>query len=213
MVVFLIILLSSITKLGPEEQLVITTHGGTGKEVVNGPRTIVFRWGGEVRDAIRLSPQQYATVKNARTGIPRQEEGPQLLFMEAWDDLLGVHSKTVLRAREYIRLVDSFSGLARVEVGPKRIIPGVYEKAAKGVQKATLVKHDNSLLILNRTSGRKRVVREEGLFIPGPFEDIVKVRDATIIRQKEYAIVRNTLNGKYHHEEGAKICFLMHMTS
>jgi len=205
--VFLIILLSSMTKLGPEEQLVITR--GTGKEVINGPRTIMFQFGGEVRKAIRLSPQQYATIKNVRTGIPRQEVGPQLLFMDAWDEMLGgPKEKTVLRAREYIRLVDTFSGLARVEVGPQRIIPGVFEKSAAGIQKAWLVKHDNSLLILNRTSGRKKVVREEGLFIPGAFEEILEVQNATIIKQKEYAVVRDTLSGKYRHEEGAQMLFL-----
>merc|ERR1711881_430795 len=61
---------------------------------------------------------------------------------------------------------------------------------------------------MNKTSGRKRSVREEGFFIPGAFEGVVEVRTATILKQKQYAIVRDTLSGEYRHEEGAKLLFV-----
>merc|ERR1719478_1639289 len=97
----LIILLCSIKTLGPEEQMVLITDGGAGKEVVNGPRTLLvspFK-SKEVRSATRLSPQQFALVKNTRNGLPRHESGPMLLWLGAWDELSDVRQKTVLQAR------------------------------------------------------------------------------------------------------------------
>jgi hypothetical protein len=210
MLVGLIILLCSITTLGPEEQLVLNTDGGTGKKVINGSGTMLvspFR-SSEVRKATRLSPQQYAVVKNVRSGLPRHEPGPQLLWLGAWDELVAVKDKIVLQARQYIRLHDTFTGLVRVETGPQRIVPGVFEKAVQKVQQATLVKSTQSIVVLNKTSGRKRSVREEGFFIPGQFEEVTEVRNATIVMEKEYAIVRDTLSGEYRHEEGSQLLFI-----
>jgi regulator of protease activity HflC (stomatin/prohibitin superfamily) len=206
----LIVLFCSITSLGPEEQLLLITDGGTGKKVVNGPSTELvspFKKS-EIRKATRLSPQQFAKVKNARTGLPRHESGPMLLWLEAWDELIAVKPKIVLQAREYTRLVDSYTGLVRVEVGPQRIVPGVYEDAPQGIQKATPVTSTESLVVLNKTSGRKRLVREEGFFIPGSFEEVIEERNATVLKEKEYAVVRNTLTGEYRHEEGAQLLFV-----
>lgn len=204
-----IILMCSIVSLGPEEQLLITTHGGTGKEVINGPSTQLVSPGKdtEVRKAIRLTPQQYAVVKNIRLGVPRNEEGPMLLFLGAWDELQGVKSKIVLQAREYTRLVNSMTGVARVEMGPKKIVPGVFDVAPKGVQKAYAVKNTQYVVVTNKTSGRKRTARPEGFFIPDPFEDEIKVSNATMLKEKQYAIVRDSLSGAYRHVEGAKLFF------
>mmetsp|Transcript_31787 Transcript_31787/g.58234 ORF Transcript_31787/g.58234 Transcript_31787/m.58234 type:complete len:954 (+) Transcript_31787:88-2949(+) len=202
----LIILLCSITSLGPEEQVVLITHGGAGKEVVNGPSTTLISpfQKKETRPATRLSPKEFAVVSNARNGLLRHESGPMLLFLGAWDELVAVKQKTVLQAREYTRLVDSYTGLVRVEVGPQRLIPGVFEKAPQGIQKAILVRSMQSVVVVNKTSGRKRCVTQEGFFIPEPFDDVVEVRDATVLKQMDYAIVRNTMTGEYRHEEGAK---------
>jgi DNA-binding transcriptional regulator YiaG len=206
----LIILFCSIKKLGPEEQMVVTINGLAGKEVINGPQTLLISpfKSKEIRSATRLSPQQYAVVKNVRLGMPRHEQGPKLLFLEAWDELVEVKHKIVLEARQYTRLVNSYTGLVRVEVGPQRVAPDVYEEAPKGTQKATLVKSTESIVVLNKTSGRKRLVQKDGFFIPGAFEEVVEVRKATVLKQKDYAIVRDTLSGEYRHEEGAKLLFV-----
>merc|ERR1719446_1828329 len=168
--------------------------------VVNGPGTELvspFKES-EIRKATRLSPQQFAKVKNVRTGLPRHESGPMLLWLEAWDELVAVEPKIVLQAREYTRLIDSYTGLVRVEVGPQRIVPGVYEDAPQGIQKATPVTSTESLVVLDKTSGRKRLVCEEG----------IEERNATVLKEKEYAVVRNTLTGEYRHEEGAQLLFV-----
>ena len=80
-------------------------------------------------------------------GLRRHEAGPMLLFLGAWDELVEVKQNIVLQAREYTRLVDSYTGLVRVESGPQRIVPGVYEEAPKGIQRATLVKSTDFVLI------------------------------------------------------------------
>jgi hypothetical protein len=204
--------MSSITRLGAEEQLVLIIEGGTGKKVINGPTTTVINpfQTREWRTATRLSPQQYAVVKQVRLGTSRHDSGPTLLFLGAWDELVSVRPKIVLQAREYMRFIDSYSGLLRVEVGPQRLVPGIFEQAPEGIQRATLITSRNSVVVLNRTSGRKHCVQGDnvGFFTPGPFEEVVEIRNATVLKQRDYAIVRSTLNGEYRHEEGAKLLFI-----
>jgi len=204
-----IILMCAITTLGATEQVVVSTNGGTGKDVHRGPQTMLispFKTK-EFRDATRLSPQQYAIVQNVREGMPRHEAGPMLLWLGAWDELRGVRSKIVLQAREYTRLIDSFTGLIQIQKGPKRIVPGIYESAPEGIQKAVHVKAIEYLVVLNKTSGRKRIVREEGYYIPTPYEIIEKtsLRKATILKQKEYAIIRDSFTGVYRHVKGCSV--------
>lgn len=249
----LIILFASIKSLGPEEQLVITTDGGVGKEVVNGPGTKLISPFTEKkeRSAVRLSPKEYAVVSNTRDGQIRHEAGPMLLWLGAWDELKETRQKIVLQGNEYIRLLDSYTGLYRLEVGPQRVVPGVFEAASRGIQektllqaneflrlldtqtgsfrievgpqrvvpglfekidegveKALLVTSMQSVIVRNKTSGRMRSISKEGFFIPEPLDDVVEVRNATELKQRDYAIVRNTLTSVYRHEEGPKRLFV-----
>jgi len=211
----LIILLCSITTLGPEEQMLIKTKGGTGRDVVNGPKSafLVGPWvSKEFRTAIRLSPQQYCLVTNKRTGVPRHISGGLnqngINFLGAWDEYAGTKDKIVLQARQYTRLVDSFTGQVRLMKGPAKIVPSIYEKATKGIQNAYLVRSTESLVILNKTSGRKRLFRDEGIFIPDPFEEVAEVRNATILLERNYAVIKDSYSGVYRHVSGPTLLFV-----
>jgi len=75
---------------------------------------------------------------------------------------------------------------------------------------AIVMKADVAVLILNRTSGVKRIIRADsgGMFTPLPYEEILEVRQATVLKQQEYAVVKNNKNGSFRHAQGPSLLHL-----
>lgn len=201
----LMILLCSIHTLGPEEQVVI--EGGSGKYVRNGPQQVVLSPSRKktFREATRLGPREYAVVKNTKSGEPRHEEGPKLLWLEAYDELVSINSKVVLQLQEYTRLVDSMTGAERVVVGPSILIPAPLESAPNGTESAYVLTAETTVLTMNKTTGMLRLITKEGVFTPAPYEVILEERRATLLSPREYALVKNNLNGTYRHVLGPQL--------
>jgi len=201
----LIILLCSIHTLGPEEQVVI--EGGEGKYVRNGPQKVILSPSRKktFREATRLGPRQYAVVKHSRQGTIRHEVGPKLLWLEAYDELVGIRDTIVLQLQEYTRLVDSMTGSEKVVSGPDTIVPAPLEQAVNGTEQAIVLSTDMTVLTMNKTTGRKILVTKEGVFIPQAYQLIVEIRKATLLSPREYALVKNTLNGTYRNEIGPQL--------
>jgi hypothetical protein len=171
----------------------------------------------EVRKATVLKSQEYAVVKNDMTGKYLHYEGPQLLFVGPYEQLLRVLSKLVLQKQDYVRLVDRQTGEEDIVKGPLAVVPepAQCEKdyvngCVLSISQAIVMKADVSVLILNRTSGVKRVVRADtgGIFTPVPYEEVLEVRKATVLKQQEYAVVKNNMNGSYRHVEGPTLLHL-----
>lgn len=201
----LIVLLCSIHTLGPEEQVII--EGGDGKYVRNGPQTVVLSPSRKktFRDATRLGPREYAVVKHSREGKIRHEEGPKLLWLEAYDELVVTKKKIVLQLQEYTRLIDSDTGAERVVVGPEILIPRPLEKAPNGTEQAIVLSSEMTVLTLNKSSGLKILITEEGVFTPQPYQVILETRYATLLTPKQYALVEHGLSAKKRHEQGPKL--------
>jgi len=201
----LIFLLCSITSLGPEEQVVI--FGPKGKYERNGPATILVTPARkkEWRKATRLSPREYAVIKNTKSGEYRHEEGPQLLFIGAYDVQEEVRPKMVLQKHEYVRLIDSLSGFERIASGPQTIVPKPLETWPDDIENAVVLGTDLAVLSFNKTTGKKRLVTEGGVFIPTPYEVILEVRKATLLGQRDFAVVKNVMDGTLRHVEGPQL--------
>merc|ERR1719326_2839901 len=69
------------------------------------------------------------------------------------------------------------------------------------------MKADVAVLTLNRTSGVKRVVRADsgGIFTPSPYEEILEVRQATVLKEQEYAVIKDNMDGSYRHALGPQL--------
>jgi hypothetical protein len=123
-----------------------------------------------------------------------------------------VRPKIVLQKQEYVRLVDHFTGYARVVVGPQLLVPSPAEDGPGGmkheVKRAIVISSQVSVLLFNKTSGRKYEVRKQGMFVPGPYEEVLEVRNATVLQSQEYAVVRNQLTGMYMHYAGPQQLFV-----
>lgn len=193
--IFFIILMSAYAHLGPDDQVVIKS--ASGKSVVNGPTAVQLNpfKSKEWRKAPLLDPLQYAVVQDTLTAIVRHEEGPQLLFMGAYDELKDVKSKLVLEKDEYVRLVDKKTGNERVEAGPRTIVPSPSEYSPNGTQTAVFLDTDSAAVVLHKTSGLRRLVtacnHDGGVFTPQPLEEVVEVRQLIHVLPHEAMIVRD----------------------
>jgi hypothetical protein len=201
----IIILLASITSLGPEEQVVL--YNMEGKYVRNGPGTILVAPGREKewRKATRLGPREYAVVKNIKTGEYDHKEGPDLLFIGAYDILEKVTDKVVLQKHEYIRLINKNTGMERVVKGPANIVPKPLETAPNGTETAIVLGNTLAVLTLDKQTGQRTLITEGGVFTPGPYEVILEIRTATLLGEKDFAVVKDLLTGELFNEEGPKL--------
>jgi len=197
--IFFCIMMSAFHHLGPDDQVLIKTSRG--HRVVNGPMSGQFNpfqektW----RKATMIDPLQYAIMQDRMTAELRSEEGPQLLFLKAYDELKEVLPKLVLEKDEFVRLIDSYDGTERVEKGPRTIVPKPTEKASKGIEKAVFLNMDSSVVIRNKTNGMLTLVTscnyQSGVYTPAPMEDIVEIRRLIHVLPHEALIVRD-VNGR-----------------
>jgi hypothetical protein len=201
--VFLIMILANIYNLGPEEQVIVITkfdrvaHNGPDAKLLN-----IFVGEKIRREAVRLGPRQYASVKHSRTQERRHEVGPQLFFLDAWEELVGVYSQIILRRDDYIRLVDASSGGERVLHGPLMFTPRPLEGAPNGTQKAILLSPEMSVLLMNKTTGLRSLYTETGLFFLRAYEQIIEVRHAVVVGPRQFATVKNVLSGLKENRAG-----------
>lgn len=201
-IITIITVLASIKTLGREEQMIIKYLDG--KSVVNGPCTKVFNpfRQKEIRKATRLGHLNYILIQDALGGLKRVEEGPKLVFMEAYENHDGIKSKIVLKKDQYIRFVDRLSGNERVVSGPDSVTPGPWEESNDGVQQASFVNRDSAVIVLNKEDGTKRLESRVGVFFPRRYEVVVETRKLVRVLPHETMVVRDAL-GKYIIKSGA----------
>jgi len=185
-----VIVVSSWTHLGPNEQVVIKGAGGK-KRAINGPYSAYLGLGQkEYREATLLDASEYVYVQE-RSGLLRYEEGPQLLFLGGEDRIRGtVEPKIVLQADDYLRLVDRQTGRERVLRGPQAVVPLPTEYQLTGPQKAIYVDTETAVVVQNRNDGRQRLVTELGIFAPSDGEEVLGTRSLYRVSPHEAVLVR-----------------------
>merc|ERR1711959_167001 len=165
----------------------------------------------EVRNATVLKSQEYAVVRNELTGKYLHYPGPQQLFVSPYEQLFRVLPKVVLQKQDYVRLVDRRTGEEDVVKGPQAVVPeptqcekDYVENCSMQVMPAVVMKADIAVLALNKTTGVKRIIRADagGIFTPLPYEEVLEVRKATVLKQQEYGVVKNNRNGSFRHAAG-----------
>jgi len=87
--------------------------------------------------------------------------------------------------------VDKITGAERVLRGPQTIVPEPLETATNGTQRAIFLDSETAALVLDRTTGKQRLVQENVAFIPSAYMDIVEVRKLIHVLPHEAVVIRD----------------------
>jgi len=182
----IILFMRSVVFLQPDDQLVV--QGLSDKWVVNGPGLATcfpLTTSINKRKAIKIDQQSFHIVTDTLSAKIRVEAGPQLLFLNAFDEASDEMQKFVLTNGEYLRLLDDATGNVRVEVGPSTVTPRPYEKSEQGKQAgASLTKTD--YVKLSDKSGEVRIVKGPGLIFPRATESLGEKQQAYKLERDEW---------------------------
>merc|ERR1711988_1004974 len=168
-----------------------------------GPRDELLAPG--VRECPTLTREEYIVVHNTIEGTKVNELGPVLFKPGPFDECS--HKKTALNLakNEYVKIKDEH-GKIRTEKGEARIVPLPLEEVIDGqknggVKKAVNVDEHNGVLIRNEDVGTLELITTHGLFIPGPYQNILQVQKKIILEEYERMAYKD-MTGKFIYVSG-----------
>jgi hypothetical protein len=159
------------------------------------------------KKGVSLEKHEYVRITDTTTGLVRIEKGDQLVFPGPMDVMESKQAAWKLRRNEYIKLIDTATGQIRVERGEKIVFPTPTEdtrgqgKFAQ-VTSAVEINDDTAVLVESKETGQQRLVKDSGMFFPGPHDEILEVRKLIRVEPHEVAIVQNKC-GEYTFHGGS----------
>jgi len=129
------------------------------------------------------------------------------VFLEpTWKEEGSVKKAFVLKAHEYIRLLDVTTGKIAVHKGEAIVFPGPDDEILdSGKKSAVEIDGEHAALVRNKRTGEVRLVTELQLFVPGPNESIEEVRELIKLQEHEAMIIKDKDGGyQYYYGSDAK---------
>ena len=164
-VAVLLIAVSSFRFVGKGEQLYVVRLTET--TVHNGPATVFlpplsYRSANRVK-AYSLTDADYLKVKDTVGGSVRIEQGPQLVFLDAYDEVITNGTCISLSKMEYLVVADQKTGESQTVRGPAAWFPGPYDNPSLK-RTAISLSEDEYIRIADVSKGQRKVVQGKALF-------------------------------------------------
>merc|ERR1712159_845498 len=152
-----------------------------------------------------LTREEYIVVHNTIEGSKRIELGPALFKPGPFDECSMKKTALNLAKNEYVKIKDEH-GKLRVERGEARIVPMPLEEVVdghvnNGIKKAVNIDEHNAVLLRNEDVGILELRTEHGLFIPGPYQEIIEVQKKIILERYERMVYKDQ-TGKFIYVSG-----------
>merc|ERR1711998_36201 len=163
-----------------------------------GPRDELIQPG--IRDCPSLTREEYLIVEDTLCGDKRLEVGPKLVQPGPFDNLSTKRTALNLARNEFVKIKDEH-GKLRVERGEARIIPQPLEEVLGGVQEGYHIDEHHAVKLRNTDTGTMQLVTEHGLFIPGPYQEVLEVQRKIILEEYERMAYKDE-TGKFHYVSG-----------
>merc|ERR1719235_2102508 len=88
--------------------------------------------------------------------------------------------------------MDKATGQIKVEKGERVIFLSPTEHVlGKQTNEAVEVNREQAVLVLSKDNGQHRLITEEGVFFPGPYEEILEVRPLIHVEPHEAVAIRD----------------------
>jgi len=205
LVVHAFLFLCNIFLLQPDEQLVQEVRADY-SYVQNGPGLAFghLYQPKHKRKAELLGQLEYAKIIDKMRGTYRVAEGPLLLFLDAYEEIVPPKMpKLVLTKDEYVKVFDKATGDMKLEYGEKTYVPGATQEIPFGVQKGESLNDFEYCVITDESTGERRVERGPKLVRPvSPYEVIAPKQMGIRLTASEYIKVQDIQSGKMRVERG-----------
>merc|ERR1711998_711216 len=158
-----------------------------------------------VQSCPTLTREEYVVVHNTIEGSKRNELGPALFAPGPYDECSHKRTALNLAKNEYVKIKDEH-GKLRVERGEARIVPDPLEEGIDahingGVKKAINIDEHHAVQFRNEDIGTIELVTEHGLFIPGPYQEDVRVQEKIILESYERMVYKD-MTGRFIYVSG-----------
>jgi len=152
-----------------------------------------------------LTQEEYIVVHDTLTGAKQNQVGPKMFQPGPFDEVTGKQTALNLAKNEYVKIKDEH-GRLRVERGEAKIVPQPLEEVLdshknNGVKKAVNIDEHHAVTLRNADTGTVELVTEHGLFIPGPYQEDIKVQKKIVLEEYEYMAYKDE-TGKFHYISG-----------
>jgi len=152
-----------------------------------------------------LTQEEYIVVHDTLTGAKKNQVGPAMFQPGPFDEVSGKHTALNLAKNEYVKIKDEH-GRLRVERGEARIVPQPLEEVLdadknNGVKKAVNIDEHHAVTLRNADTGTVELITEHGLFIPGPYQEDIKVQKKIVLEEYEHMAYKDE-TGKFHYVSG-----------
>jgi len=159
------------------------------------------------KKGVSLKAHEYIRITDSTKGTVRIEKGERLIFPGPMDVMECKQAAWKLRRNEYIKLIDTATGEIRVEKGEQLVFPTPTEDTKSQNKLATVasaveINDESAVLVESKETGQQRLVKETGMFFPGPHDEILDVRKLIRVEPHEVAIVQNS-SGEYSFKGGS----------
>eukprot|EP01006_Ploeotia_vitrea_P030926 TRINITY_DN63237_c0_g1_i1.p1 TRINITY_DN63237_c0_g1~~TRINITY_DN63237_c0_g1_i1.p1 ORF type:complete len:692 (-),score=98.90 TRINITY_DN63237_c0_g1_i1:860-2935(-) len=171
---------------------VFVLTGQDSKKVVLEPRQVLQERG----KAITLDEMQYVTLSNNLTGEMTNVLGPQQLFLGPHDEIVKkakekpVRQVIALGKDEYAKVLNEFTGERRVEKGEGKVWLAPTEILLEK-KRGCLIDEHHAVLVRDTDSSDLTLHTKPGLFIPGPYQEIVEEQIKIILEEYETVVLKN----------------------
>jgi len=194
--------------LGKDEQLRVEKMGDV--VVYNGPgmkclMPCSYR-SAETVKADTLGATEYVKIKDLLDGSERLERGPQLLFLDAYEEITEKAHGISLGSTDFITIEDKSTGHLRIQKGPGVWFPGPLETGTKGT--AISLSNTEYIQVKDRLTGAEAMVKGPVVWFPQPYDVPTVVKKAIALREDEYIKVKDLSCGKRWVQKGKDLVFL-----
>jgi hypothetical protein len=106
--------------------------------------------------------------------------GPKLFAPRAYDNVSAIYNYIVLNHTQYCRIIDSRTGVMRIEKGPQTFALGPYETLMKiddhKIFDIINIDTENAVLVKNLDTGLDELITTPQKFIPSFTQKFIEVR-------------------------------------
>jgi len=169
------------------------------QSVALGPTEAIIQ---PVSSGINVDENHTVLVRDLVTGQLQVIADKQVFTPSANQEVVETRKRIPLKKNQYLRLIDTQTGVIRVERGEQSVVRGAAEEILDNVQDGINIDEHHAVLVRDTAAGQLNLINAPQVFMPAPNQEIVAVRERILLEDHETVVIKNR-NGEYELKRGA----------